>query len=82
MRLYEELTLDLQEKKWQLKANHEKARELADMVGSVLVDDSLPLEILGLVADCLKEDLKQIKQAAVDIEEEQQAIKRMAAGKE
>lgn len=57
-----------------------KARELADMVGSVVVDEYLPLEVLELTADILKEDCRLIKQAAEDIKEEQQAIEKMAAG--
>lgn len=62
----------------------EKARELADMVGSIAVEDNLPLEVLEKVADLLKEDCKQIRQAAEDIYIEQQAVKKMqaAAGKE
>lgn len=64
------------------EALQEKARELADMVGSVVVDEALPLETLEAVADCLKEDYEQIRQAVKDIQEEQQAIERMTAGKE
>ena len=62
----------------------EKARELADMVGSIAVEDNLPLEVLEKVADLLKEDCKQIRQAAEDIYIEKQAVKKMqaAAGKE
>lgn len=62
--------------------NEDKARELADMVGSVVVDEYLPLEVLELTADFLKEDCRQIKQAAQDIKEEQQEIQALAAGKE
>lgn len=64
------------------EALQEKARELADMVGSVVVDEALPLETLEAVADCLKEDCRQIRQAAQDMQEEQRAIERMTAGKE
>lgn len=64
------------------EALQEKARELADMVGSVVVDEALPLETLEAVADCLKEDCRQIRQAVRDMQEEQQAIERMTAGKE
>lgn len=64
------------------EALQEKARELADMVGSVVVDEALPLEVLEAVADCLKEDCRQIRQAVQDIQEEQQVIERMTAGKE
>ena len=39
--------------------NEDKARELADMVGSVVVDEYLPLEVLELTADFLKEDCRQ-----------------------
>lgn len=62
----------------------EKARELADMVGSVVVDEYLPIEILEVTADILKEDCRLIRQAAEDIKEEQQAIENLerAAGKE
>ena len=63
-------------------ANEEKARELADMVGNVIVDEALPLEVLESVADFLKEDCRQIKQAVEDMQEEQQAIERITAGKE
>ena len=52
----------------------EKARELADMVGSVAVDENLPLEVIEMTADILKEDCEQIRQAAVDIAEEERAI--------
>lgn len=53
----------------------EKARELADMVGSVAVDENLPLEVIEMTADILKEDCEQIRQAAVDIAEEERAIR-------
>ena len=49
---------------------------------SVVVDEALPLEVLEAVADCLKEDCRQIRQAVQDMQEEQQAIERMTAGKE
>lgn len=64
------------------EALQEKTRELEDMVGSVVVDEALPLETLEAVADCLKEDCRQIRQAVQDMQEEQQAIERMTAGKE
>ncbi len=50
----------------------EKARELADMVGSVAVDENLPLEVIEMTADILKEDCEQIRQA---IAEEERAIR-------
>jgi hypothetical protein len=43
------------------EALQEKAREIADMVGSVVVGEALPLEVLEAVADCLKEDCRQIR---------------------
>lgn len=62
----------------------EKARELADMVGNEIVDGYLPLELLEMTADALKEDYRQIVQAAEDIREEEKAIEKLrwAAGKE
>ena len=51
----------------------EKARELADMVGNEIVDGYLPLELLEMTADALKEDYRQIVQAAEDIREEEKA---------
>ena len=84
LRLYNESTPDIQAEFLWLQANREKARELADMVGSVVVDENIPLEVLEIVADLLKEDCRQIRQAANDIKEEQQAIEKLqtAAGKE
>ena len=52
----------------------EKARELADMIGSEIVDGHLPLELLRMTADTLKEDYRQIAQAAEEMREEQKAI--------
>lgn len=57
-----------------LQGNKAKARELADMVGSIVVDEDLPLEVLELTADILKEDFRQIKEAAVEIMEEERAL--------
>lgn len=84
MRLYNESTPNVQAEFVRLQANRAKARELADMVGSVAVDENIPLEVLEFVADLLKEDCRQIRQAANDIKEEQQAIEKLqtAAGKE
>lgn len=81
LRLYKESMPEIQAEFTRLKANREKARELADMVGSVAVDKQLPLEVLELVAVCIAEDCKQIRQAAKDIEEEQWAIKHLAEGR-
>lgn len=63
-----------------LQANKAKARELADMVGSVVVDENIPLEVLEIVADLLKEDCRQIRQAANDIKEEQPGNRKVADG--
>ena len=84
MRLYNESTPDVQAEFVRLQANRAKARELADMVGSVAVDENIPLEVLEIVAALLKENCRQIRQAANDIKEEQQAIEKLqtAAGKE
>ena len=45
------------------------------MVGSLVVDENLPLEVMEMAADLLKEDCKEIRQAAVDIAEEERAIR-------
>ena len=55
----------------------EKARELADMVGNEIVDGYLPLELLEMTADALKEYYRQIVQAAEDIREEEKAIEKL-----
>ncbi|TGY92601.1 hypothetical protein E5329_19290 [Petralouisia muris] len=55
----------------------ETARELADMVGNEVIDECLPLEVLEMTADILKEDYKQIVQAAEDIREEDKAIEKL-----
>lgn len=55
----------------------EKARELADMVGSEIVDGYLPLELLEMTADALKEDYRQIVQEAEDIREEEREIEKL-----
>lgn len=55
----------------------EKARELADMVGNEIADGYLPLELLEMTADALKEDYRQIIQAAEDIREEEKAIEKL-----
>ena len=55
----------------------EMARELADMVGNEVIDECLPLEVLEMTADILKEDYKQIAQAAEDIREEQKEIEKL-----
>lgn len=44
------------------------------MAGSIVVEDDLPLEVLELTADILKEDFRQIKEAAVEIIEEERAL--------
>lgn len=75
LRLYEESTPEIQERFRKLKENREKARELADMVGNIVIDEHLPTEVIGLTADCLHDDFKQIIQAAEDIKIEDQAIR-------
>ena len=73
-RLYRESPVEVQRAFDTLQGNKAKARELADMVGSIVVDEDLPLEVLDLTADILKEDFRQIKEAAVEIMEEERAL--------
>ena len=44
------------------------------MVGSVVVDENLPIEVIKLTADLLNEDYRQIKEAAVEIIEEERVV--------
>ena len=73
-RLYRESPVEVQRAFDTLQGNKAKARELADMVGSIVVDEDLPLEVLELAADILKEDFRQIKEAAVEIMEEERVL--------
>ena len=73
-RLYRESPVEVQRAFDTLQGNKAKARELADMVGSIVVDEDLLLEVLELTADILKEDFRQIKEAAVEIMEEERAL--------
>lgn len=73
-RLYRESPVEVKRAFDTLQGNKAKARELANMVGSIVVDEDLPLEVLELTADILKEDLRQIKEAAVEIVEEERAL--------
>ena len=73
-RLYQESPVEVQRAFDTLQGNKAKARELADMVGSIVVDEDLPLEVLEFTADILKEDFRQIKEAAVEIMEEERAL--------
>ena len=73
-RLYRESPVEVQRAFDTLQGNKAKARELADMVGSIVVDEDLSLEVLELTADILKEDFRQIKEAAVEIMEEERAL--------
>lgn len=73
-RLYRESPVEVQRAFDTLQGNKAKARELADMVGSIVVDEDLPLEVLELTADILKEDFRQIKEAAVEIMKEERAL--------
>lgn len=70
LKLYNESTPDIQAEFLQLQDNQIKARELANMVGSVVVDEDIPLEVLEITADLLKEDYRQIKQATDDTQKE------------
>lgn len=79
-RLYRDSPVEVQKQFNRLKANRKKARELADIVGSVVVDEMLPLEVLELVADTLKEDCRQIRQAAEDVAEEERAVNGIRTG--
>lgn len=54
----------------------EKARELADMVGSVAVDENLPLEVIEMTADILKEDTDTTKGGAAWRAAEQRSTQR------
>ncbi len=73
-RLYRESPVEVQRAFDTLQGNKAKARELADMVGSIVIDEDLPLEVLELTADILKEDFRQIKEAAVEIMKEERAL--------
>lgn len=55
----------------------ERARELADMVGSEITDRYLPFEVLEMTADILKEDYRRIVRAAEDIKEEEKAAEKI-----
>ena len=71
-RLYRESPVEVQQQFKTLQGKKEKARELADMVGSVVVDENLSMDVLEMVADLLKEDCKQIRQAVKEMSEEQE----------
>lgn len=71
-RLYRESPVEVQQQFKTLQEKKEKARELADMVGSVVVDKNLSMDVLELVADLLKEDCRQIRQAVKEMTEEQE----------
>lgn len=71
-RLYRESPVEVQQQFKTLQEKKEKARELADMVGSVVVDENLSMDVLELVADLLKEDCRQIRQAVKEMTEEQE----------
>lgn len=69
-RLYRESPVEVQRQFKTLQEKKEKARELADMVGSVVVDENLSMDVLEMVADLLKEDCRQIRQAVKEMTEE------------
>ena len=71
-RLYRESPVEVQQQIKTLQEKKEKARELADMVGSVVVDENLSMDVLKMVADLLKEDCRQIRQAVKEMTEEQE----------
>ena len=71
-RLYRESPVEVQQQFKTLQEKKEKARELADMVGSVVVDENLSMDVLKMVADLLKEDCRQIRQAVKEMTEEQE----------
>ena len=71
-RLYRESPVEVQQQFKSLQEKKEKARELADMVGSVVVDENLSMDVLKMVADLLKEDCRQIRQAVKEMTEEQE----------
>lgn len=73
-RLYRESPVEVQIEFDRLQENREKARELANMVGSVVVDENLPPEVLEIMADLIKEECQQIRQAAVEIVEEERTV--------
>lgn len=71
-RLYRESPVEVQRQFKTLQEKKEKARELADMVGSVVVDENLSMDVLEMVAELLKEDCRQIRQAVKEMTEEQE----------
>lgn len=71
-RLYRESPVEVQQQFKTLQEKKEKARELADRVGSVVVDENLSMDVLEMVADLLKEDCRQIRQAVKEMTEEQE----------
>lgn len=70
-RLYRESPVEVQREFERLQEKRKKARELADMISSMAVDKNLPLEVLELTADLIKEDCKQIRQETAEIAEEE-----------
>ena len=53
-RLYRESPVEVQRQFDALQENKEKARELVDVVGSLAVDENLPLEVMEMTANLLK----------------------------
>ena len=53
-RLYRESPVEVQRQFDALQENKEKARELVDVVGSLVVDENLPLEVMEMTANLLK----------------------------
>jgi len=71
-RLYWEPPVEVQRAFDTLQGNKEKARVLADMVGSIVVDENLSIDVLEMLADLLKEDCQQIRQVVKEMKEEKE----------
>lgn len=84
-RLYLDSPVEVQQEFDKLQENRVKARELADAFGSIAVDGSVTglavsVEVLEMAAELLLKDCKQIRQAAVDIAEEERAVNELNTG--
>lgn len=84
-RLYRESPVEVQREFDRLQENREKARELADAFGSIAVDGSITdlavsVEVLEMAARILLDDCQKIRQAAVEIAEEERATNELRTG--
>ncbi|MDD3040530.1 hypothetical protein [Bacteroides sp.] len=83
-RLYLDSPVEVQKKFDKLQGDKVKARELADAFGSIAVEDitglAVSVEILEMAAEFLLQDCKQIRQAAVEIAEEERAADELRTG--